>query len=65
VIPPSRQADGVVFPFGHFYLPKKAHNLFWSMLLSSCHSRLLLHQFLSLKLVQKSPGTPRVIYPMS
>jgi len=37
----------------HFNLPKKAHHLLRRMPFSSCHSRLLSYQFLSLQLVQK------------
>jgi hypothetical protein len=43
----------------YFNLPKQTHNLSRRMLLSSCHSWLLSYQFVSLKLVQKAPGSPR------
>jgi len=40
-------------------LPKQAHHLLRTMLLSSCYSRLLSYQFVSSTLVQKQPGIPR------
>src|ERR1700723_960482 len=44
----------------YFNLPKQAHDLLRTMLLSSCHSRLLSYQFVSSTLVQKQPGIPPV-----
>ena len=60
VVTPFNRELSTVAPgwHGHFDLPKQAHDLLRSMLLSSCHSRLLSYQFVSYPLVQNLPGTP-------
>jgi hypothetical protein len=42
----------------YFNLPKQANDLLRTMLLSSCHSRLLSYQFVASTPVQKQPGIP-------
>jgi hypothetical protein len=48
---------------GYFNLPQNVHDLLWGMLLSLAHPSLLLFQFLSTKLVQNLPGTPKGMDP--
>ena len=42
----------------YFNLPQLAHDLLWTMLLSSRNETLLSYQFASFSLVQETPGRP-------
>jgi hypothetical protein len=55
-------ACGNVLPFATptLNLPQQVHDLLRHMLPSSCHTVLLLFQFVSSQLAQKTPGTPPV-----